>query len=111
MSLDRLLPELVSRAVTATPVNAHVIYSWSIWSSSVQPVQLHEGGDITWTSLTLGSPSPVVPVATALAAPCCRSAFMSVAGLGLQDQQHPEVSIGHPGLHRRLDLSVALPDQ
>jgi amino acid transporter len=60
MSLDRLLPELVSRVSDRfhTPVNAHVIY----FVASLPVIYLYnnfvltggDGSETTWTSLTLG---------------------------------------------------------
>jgi amino acid transporter len=75
MSLDRLLPELVSRVSDRfhTPVNAHVIY----FIASIPVIFLYnlfsytnaEGDTTTWTSLTLGVTFACgyVFVATALA--------------------------------------------
>lgn len=60
MSLDRLLPEMVSRVSDRlhTPVNAHVIYFLAslpvIWLYSNYSVDDGAGGQTTWTSLTLG---------------------------------------------------------
>ncbi|MBF8289889.1 MAG: family permease [Chloroflexi bacterium] len=60
MSLDRLLPEMVSRVSDRlhTPVNAHVIYFVAslpvIWLYSNYSVDDGAGGTTTWTSLTLG---------------------------------------------------------
>ncbi|MEO8468166.1 MAG: amino acid permease [Chloroflexota bacterium] len=60
MSLDRLLPEMVSRVSDRlhTPVNAHVIYFLAslpvIYLYSNYSVDDGAGGQTTWTSLTLG---------------------------------------------------------
>ena len=60
MSLDRLLPEMVSRVSDRlhTPVNAHVIYFLAslpvIYLYSNYSVDDGAGGTTTWTSLTLG---------------------------------------------------------
>lgn len=60
MSLDRLLPEMVSRVSDRlhTPVNAHVIYFLAslpvIFLYSNYSVDDGAGGQTTWTSLTLG---------------------------------------------------------
>ena len=60
MSLDRLLPEMVSRVSDRlhTPVNAHVIYFLAslpvIYLYSSYSVDDGAGGQTTWTSLTLG---------------------------------------------------------
>ncbi|MES2211315.1 MAG: amino acid permease [Chloroflexota bacterium] len=60
MSLDRLLPEMVSRVSDRlhTPVNAHVIYFLAslpvIYLYSNYSVADGAGGTTTWTSLTLG---------------------------------------------------------
>ena len=60
MSLDRLLPEMVSRVSDRlhTPVNAHVIYFLAslpvIYLYSSYSVDDGAGGTTTWTSLTLG---------------------------------------------------------
>ena len=60
MSLDRLLPEMVSRVSDRlhTPVNAHVIYFLAslpvIYLYSNYSVDDGAGGATTWTSLTLG---------------------------------------------------------
>ena len=60
MSLDRLLPEMVSRVSDRlhTPVNAHLIYFLAslpvIYLYSNYSVDDGAGGTTTWTSLTLG---------------------------------------------------------
>jgi basic amino acid/polyamine antiporter, APA family len=60
MSLDRLLPEMVSRVSDRfhTPVNAHVIYFVAslpvIWLYNNFSVDYSDGTSTTWTSLTLG---------------------------------------------------------
>jgi amino acid transporter len=60
MSLDRLLPEMVSRVSDRfhTPVNAHVIYFIAslpvIWLYSNFALANSDGTTTTWTSLTLG---------------------------------------------------------
>ncbi|HSO29852.1 MAG TPA: amino acid permease [Candidatus Sulfomarinibacteraceae bacterium] len=60
MSLDRLLPEMVSRVSERfhTPVNAHVIYFVAslpvIWLYNTFALENSDGTTTTWTSLTLG---------------------------------------------------------
>jgi basic amino acid/polyamine antiporter, APA family len=60
MSLDRLLPEMVSRVSDRlrTPVNAHVIYFLAsipvIWLYNNFVLDSADGTQTTWTSLTLG---------------------------------------------------------
>lgn len=60
MSLDRLLPEMVSRVSDRfhTPVNAHVIYFVAsipvIWLYNNFVMTGADGSETTWTSLTLG---------------------------------------------------------
>ena len=60
MSLDRLLPEMVSRVSERfhTPVNAHVIYFVAslpvIWLYNNFVLTAGDGTETTWTSLTLG---------------------------------------------------------
>ena len=60
MSLDRLLPETVSRVSDRfhTPVNAHVIYFVAslpvIWLYNNFAMENSDGTSTTWTSLTLG---------------------------------------------------------
>ena len=60
MSLDRLLPEMVSRVSDRfhTPVNAHVIYFLAsipvIWLYNNFVIAGADGSETTWTSLTLG---------------------------------------------------------
>ncbi|HEX5589676.1 MAG TPA: hypothetical protein VFX65_05250, partial [Candidatus Limnocylindrales bacterium] len=60
MSLDRLLPEMVSRVSDRfhTPVNAHVIYFVAsipvIWLYNNFVLTGSDGTETTWTSLTLG---------------------------------------------------------
>jgi APA family basic amino acid/polyamine antiporter len=60
MSLDRLLPEMVSRVSERfhTPVNAHVIYFLAslpvIWLYNNFALDNSDGTATTWTSLTLG---------------------------------------------------------
>ncbi|KRT64667.1 MAG: amino acid permease [Chloroflexi bacterium CSP1-4] len=75
MSLDRVLPELVSRVSDRfhTPVNAHVIYFLAsipvIWLFNTFAVTNADGSTTSWTSLTLGVTFACgyVFVATALA--------------------------------------------
>jgi len=75
MSLDRLLPEMVSRVSERfhTPVNAHVIYFVAslpvIWLYNNFVLTAGDGTETTWTSLTLGVTFACgyVFVATALA--------------------------------------------
>ena len=60
MSLDRVLPEMVSRVSDRfhTPVNAHVIYFVAslpvIWLYNNFALTNSDGSTTTWTSLTLG---------------------------------------------------------
>jgi len=60
MSLDRVLPEMVSRVSERfhTPVNAHVIYFVAslpvIWLYNNFALSNADGSTTTWTSLTLG---------------------------------------------------------
>jgi APA family basic amino acid/polyamine antiporter len=60
MSLDRLLPEMVSRVSDRfhTPVNAHVIYFIAslpvIWLYSNFALENADGSTTTWASITLG---------------------------------------------------------
>ena len=105
MSLDRLLPEQVSRVSERfhTPVNAHVIY----FLASIPVILLYNNfvygtGDdtTTWASLTLGVTFACgyVFVVTALAGALLpvpgEGALRGVAGLGLQGRR---LSAGHAG--------------
>src|SRR3989304_4333031 len=80
MSLDRVLPELVSRVSDRfhTPVNAHVIYFLAsipvIWLFNTFAVTNADGPTTSWTSLTLGVTFACGYVFVAPALPAARPA-------------------------------------